>query len=99
MKNFFALALFAGVISAKSLNPEENEQRKQDQKEFIEYMKQWGKEFKNEEEKREHMDNWKANKKIVEKLNSNTKSKAHFKINDMADENEEEIKNRKGLEM
>ena len=86
MKNFFTLALIAGVISAKPL------ENKQELKEFTEYMRQYGKDFKNEEEKAEHMENWKESRKVVEKLNSNTKSKAHFKINELADENEDEKK-------
>ena len=47
MKNFLTLALIAGAISAKHLSREDKEQRKLDQKEFTEYMKEWGKEYKN----------------------------------------------------
>ena len=48
MKNFLTLALIAGAISAKHhTTREEKEQRKLDQKEFTEYMKNWGKEYKN----------------------------------------------------
>ena len=82
MKNFFALALIAGLISAKSLNDqqEDKEQRKLEQKEFTDFMREWGKEFKNEDEKRQHMENWKASKRAVDKLNCNPNSKATFKI-------------------
>ena len=44
------------------------------------------------------MENWKASKKAVAKLNSNSKSKATFKLNDMADMTPDEQKNKKGLE-
>ena len=98
MKNFFALALIAGLISAKSLNQEDKEQRKLEQKEFTEFMKQWGKDFKKEDEKRRHMENWRASKRAVAKLNSNPNSKATFKLNDLADLTPDEKKNRKGME-
>ena len=89
MKNFLTLALIAGAISAKHLSREEKKQRKLDQKEFTEYMKQWGKDYKNHDEKEEHMQKWKESKKVVDKLNGR-KTRAHFEVNEISDLSPEE---------